>query len=1425
MKGISRSFYGEVSGAASEMVRKLLRQSWRSACIMPDAHANQVRSLSKLNRLALAALILGTTMSALWFIGARYSERSRVEANFRRDAEHRISALNQALKGRLKDASTLALFCGANDAVDPNGFSQMAAHMMEDQPCLQAFAWIPRITLDKREQFERAARDGNSQESAARCAFSQFQIVERTPTRQTIRATAREEYYPIYYVEPCAGNEAMVGLDFASEDIRRAAITRALGTRQIVATSYVDSLEEHGQQSSFLVLAPVFGHGPESGKPTSASEHSLLGFVLAVFRLREFVESSLQHLKPAGLDMLLVDQSGPESERYSFTHWSRLRGTTNGEVDTLARSRHGPLWQEATIPVADRKWLVVFRPAPGFVSAQTTWIPEAALGGGLLLTILISSYLATSARRASQMARTNQRLLMEISERKRAEETLRDSEQRYRLFFESNPHPMWVYDLESLGFLQVNESAIHHYGYSRDEFLSMTIKDIRPPEDVPGLLESIRRGTTGLERSGTWRHRKKDGTILVVEITSHLFETGGRQAKLVLANDVTQRMKTEAALRRSEEHFRSLIENVSDLVCVLDAKGVVEYVSPSVERLLGYKPTELVGTSSFVILEPSDIPRARAAITAALDNPGVTHPATELRARRKDGVCRHMAAIGVCPETQSGPKTLVLTLHDITERKRAEEALAESEDRYRRLFDLTPDAIFIGCEDRVAFINPAGLKLFGAHDPYQIIGKPVLELVHPDWRGVVSKRIPIVLHSTESLPTIQEQFLRLDGNPVDVEVAVAHFVFDEKPAGLVIARDITERKKLEDQVRKLSRAVEQAPASILITDLAGLIEYVNPNFCQLTGYTLPELVGQNPRILKSGQTPPETYEHMWSTLHAGNEWRGELCNRKKNGEIFWEFAVISPLRSETTTTHFVAVKQDITDRKLAEEAVRSSRDNLSGIFNNVNVAIFIHNADGKVLAVNHKTLELFQVEREQALKLSISDNYSDPSNPLNNLPSLWRTVLAGETHSMEWTARRPLDGSVFPTEIFLRKITWDGQDAVMAAVYDLTEKKSLERQILRAQRVESLGTLAAGIAHDLNNILAPIMMSAHILRHNKPSEEIAEVLNNIEVSAQRGADVVKQVLTFARGVEGQRIPLQPKHIIKEIRAIVEETFPKNITFHSNVPKDLWTVAGDATQLHQVLLNLSVNARDAMPEGGSLSISAENVRVAKAKSSLFADGKAGPHVLIQVSDTGSGIPPAILEKIFDPFFTTKEQGKGTGLGLSTVLGIVRSHGGFVDVQTELGHGSTFKVYLPAKPGAAAPPPDTERRAPPRGSGECILVVDDEVNLRSVTERMLTQHGYQVLLAANGKEALEVLERHRSEVKAVVTDIMMPVMDGVALVSAIKHSNPQMPVIACTGWSQEGIQAELKGLGVECFLEKPYPSQALLTTLHQHLISTS
>jgi PAS domain S-box-containing protein len=633
-----------------------------------------------------------------------------------------------------------------------------------------------------------------------------------------------------------------------------------------------------------------------------------------------------------------------------------------------------------------------------------------------------------------------------VTEQVQAEKALRQSEERYRTLFESNPNPMWVYDLETFSFLAVNAAAVGHYGYSQDEFLKMTIKDIRPPEDIPSLIEDLDRTTDPLGSATCWRHRKKDGDLIDVEITSNELFWLGRRARVVLVNDITERKRAEERLHEQT----NIINRAQDAIIIRDFK-----------------------------------------------------------------------------------------------------------------------------DQRITFWNSGAERLYG-------------------WKA------------------------------------------DE-----VIDRSIAE------------------------------LMYVDP----------------------------KDREEPLRILTSTGEFRGELKQVTKDGQ----------------------------------EVIVDGR------------ATIVRNPDGTP-----------------------------------------RSVLSINT--------------------------------------DITEQKKLETQLLRAQRLESIGTLASGVAHDLNNILTPILMCSQTLRSKLGEEDRQSAVSLIEESAQRGVGVVKQMLTFARGVEGERVLIKPSHLIEEMVDIARRTFPKSIDISSQYPEDLWSLEGDPTQLHLVLLNLSVNARDAMVGGGSLVIAAENFNVDEQYASMTPGANAGPHVLLRVTDTGQGIPRHVLDKIFDPFFTTKEVGKGTGLGLSTTVGIVKSHCGFISVYSKVGRGTTFKIFLPAKMDYEVRYEADVPLESLKGNGELILVVDDEENIVRVTQMILEKQNYRVVRANDAPDALAIFAKQMDAIKAVLTDIMLPHMDGVALIRAMKKMKSELAFIAATGQGEHVRDSELQSLGVTNLLHKPYDTHELLKTLRDALTRT-
>jgi two-component system cell cycle sensor histidine kinase/response regulator CckA len=440
--------------------------------------------------------------------------------------------------------------------------------------------------------------------------------------------------------------------------------------------------------------------------------------------------------------------------------------------------------------------------------------------------------------------------------------------------------------------------------------------------------------------------------------------------------------------------------------------------------------------------------------------------------------------------------------------------------------------------------------------------------------------------------------------------------------------------------------------------------------------------------------------------------------------------------------------------------------------------------------------------------------------------TIWATLLKGEVWTGDIVNQRK-DGTLYDEQMTITPVRDSGGGIAhfIAIKSDITEQKALEDKLLRSQRMESIGLLAGGVAHDLNNILAPILMGAELLHSNElPAKDRDELLDGISRSCERGSGIIRQVLTFARGVEGERVVVQLRHQVKEIVKMARETFPKKIQIGMDVTNAFWTVIGDPTQLHQILLNFSVNARDAMPQGGRLEFIGENVELEEPHSFQGFEIQPGRYARLTVRDTGAGMPPEVLDRIFEPFFTTKEQGKGTGLGLPTVLGIVKSHRGLTEFHSAPGKGTSAILWLPAAD-SQEEAKNKVQSTPPTGANETILLVDDEEQIRSVTSKLLERANYQVITAEDGASAVAQFATNMDKIALIITDVMMPVMDGVALARSLRKINPAVKIIGSSGFSGDGGSGdrieELRSVGVKTLLRKPYTSRQLLETVAEEL----
>jgi PAS domain S-box-containing protein len=619
----------------------------------------------------------------------------------------------------------------------------------------------------------------------------------------------------------------------------------------------------------------------------------------------------------------------------------------------------------------------------------------------------------------------------------------------------------------------------------------------------------------------------------------------------------------------------------------------------------------------------------------------------------------------------------------------------------------------------------------------------------------------------------------------------------------------------EQTIKELSDlkfALDEA-AIVARTDQRGIITYVNDKFCAISKYDREELIGQDHRIINSSFHPKEFIRNIWTTIAKGKTWHGELRNRAKDGSIYWVDTTIIPFLDEQGKPfQYIAIRFDITERKLAEERIRQQ----ASLLDNAQDAILVCDLKYQILYWNKGAERIYGWELAEVLGKNIRETL------LGGDERRIAEVHAALQESGSWKSEAQhadKDGNKLIVESRWTLVgNEQGQpDYILIINTDVTEQRKTEEHLLRAQRMESIGTLAGGIAHDLNNILSPIIMSVEMLSMNANDAETKRWLSLIGENAERGADLIKQVLTFARGLEGERIPVQVKHIVKDLVSVLQETLPKSISLKYDVASSPWLIAADPTQIHQVLMNVCLNARDAMPNGGTLKIGVENINIDENYARMNPDAQSGGYVQLTVEDTGTGMSEETVKRIFDPFFTSKALGHGTGLGLSTALTIVKSHGGFINVYSELGRGTRFSIDLPAMEDQVELVAQEPTSAYPRGNGEMILVIDDEENIVQITVATLEHFGYRAVSATDGAKGLAVYKSMPGEIDLILTDMLMPEMDGPSMIKSLRSVDPKIKIVGMSGLMNAEQTAELERLQVDSFLTKPFTAEKLLNAM--------
>lgn len=881
--------------------------------------------------------------------------------------------------------------------------------------------------------------------------------------------------------------------------------------------------------------------------------------------------------------------------------------------------------------------------------------------------------------------------------------------------------------------------------------------------------------------------------------------------------DITLRKQAEQVLREKEARCRTLFEQIAIGIARVDLNGYIIDSNRAFRRLVGREERELTGLH-FKHLSQAEDWEADLDWSEASRNDKKTHYRLEKRCLRKDGSMAwiDLTISPVCDE-RGALHYFIGTAEDITQRKR-------SESRCRSIIQASPMGIHLYVLDaegrlRLTEANPAADRILGVpHLP--LVGKE-LEEAFPGLRGTeLAKRCRQICLEGGAWETDRLEY-RDDRIGGTFEV----YVFQAEPRVLaVLFVEISERLRAQAELQLLSAALQSAANAVLITDQGGDIVFVNQAFTSLTGYTLQEVAGLNPRFLNSGKHDRAFFQEMWTTIRAGKTWCGEITNRRKNGALFvWEQTVTPVCDSGKQPTHFIAIQQDITQRKRMEAELRHSRERFKKIFQTNPTAIAIcTEGDHRFLDVNDCYLKTLGYARDELIGFTASDLglWADEKQRARLTEDLkHQGSVSNYELQMRAKSGRVVDilSSVEPIQLGI-------EPCLLFINVDITARKDLENQVRQAAKMESIGTLAGGVAHDFNNLLTVIQGHVELLMMGGTiPPEAMDSLRQIATASDRAANLTQQLLTFSRKRRIQLKAIDLNEVVSNLsrmlHRIIGEDISLEVAFASNLP----LVMADAGMIDQIVINLAGNARDAMPKGGRLAIRTETVALAPGANAPDCENRPGQFVMLRVQDSGSGIPPDVLGRIFEPFFTTKDVGKGTGLGLATVHGIVQQHQGWIDVESQVGEGTTFKVYLPASQNAPTATPPAPSQAGIRGGQETIFVVEDEEIVRTVARDILKLHGYRILEASSGPHALEVWKERKDEIALLVTDIVMPHgINGVDLAQRCRLDRPALKVIFTSGYASplethDTVLLEANNY----FLQKPYSAHLLARMVREVL----
>jgi PAS domain S-box-containing protein len=992
-----------------------------------------------------------------------------------------------------------------------------------------------------------------------------------------------------------------------------------------------------------------------------------------------------------------------------------------------------------------------------------------------------------------------------------------------RIRFAEEPAPMWIFDRESHGIVVVNDAAIAHYGYSRDEFLALRIDDLRPPQDVAALHEQIDHTTGGYDRRGVWTHRKKDGSAIEVEINSHDLVFDGRPSRAVMAIDVTEQRRAERELRASHDMLRAVTEASGDAIFVKDLEGRHLMINQAGARLHGRTADEILGRTDAELLarEPASVVRAREQEVLAAEEPrtvedniailGEQRTLLVTRAPLRDGQDRLAGVISVA--------------RDLTEQKRAVAALRASEEKFRTLFECA--AIGLAVRDlngRFIACNPALQYMLG-YSEEELASLSAAELTHPDDRPREAEHMQHLVARRIDHFQIEKRYIRCGGDICwgRVTISLIPTASGESPLILTVVEDITDAKRLEEESRARERyfqsLIENATDIVSIVDAAGTIRYESPSIERVLGYLPGELIGRAALDLIHPDDRAELTEvvrrRRWEPRATAS-----AAFRCQHKDETWRFieATGRNLLQDPAVEGIVVNSRDVTEQRQIENRLRHVTATSPAV-------LFTLAVEGRAIRgtwVSGNLEEMLGYPSEEALE---PEWWTDNLHPDDRAAAMaaFEQLFVEDSLSHEHRFRCK-DGSYRWIRAQLRLLRdHDGRAAeIVGSFIDATDFRRLEEQLRQAQKMEAVGRLAGGIAHDFNNILTAITGHTELVLADMPLHDpVRSDIEEVQKAANRACALTRQLLAFSRKQVLRPELLDLGSVVAEMERMLRRVVSEDIELVTYAAADLGCVQADRGQLEQVILNLVVNAGDAMPRGGRLTIGIRRIELDRPLIREQAHVPAGPHITLCVTDTGCGIPKDVVPRIFEPFFTTKEAGKGTGLGLATVYGIVKQSGGYIWISSEVGEGTTFEIYLPEVArdagGAAA------RSAVPDASGgtETVLLVEDETAVRELARRILKKLGYTVLEAANGGEALLIARKYAAPIDLMVTDMVMPHMSGSDVAEEMRRIHPELKVLFMSGYTEDDVIRNAALEDGSAFLEKPFTPPALARSVRKML----